>query len=592
MDRDVEVVVVGAGPTGLMLAGDLAQAGVSCVLLERRAERSGLTRAFTVHVRTLEQLDARGVADELIASGTPISELRYFHGAVLDLSGLPSRFPYVLIAPQYQTERVLEERARRLGADIRYGHEVSGLTRHPDGVEVEVRVGAGGVREGQQAKTIRTAYVVGADGMHSIVRRVLGMPFPGKPVVRSVMLAEVLLATQPPDVFTINTTGDSFAIIAPFGDGWYRVIAWHRHDQPPESDPVSLEEISETTRRALGTDYGMHDPRWMSRFHSEERQVPRYRDGRVLLAGDAAHVHSPAGGMGMNTSIQDAANLGWKLAATVHGWAPEGLLDSYNTERHPVGRHVLRNSGAIMRMVLTGPQGLGAARTLVARGITGTPFIAERIAGALSGLSISYPSPRGAHPLAGERVPDWQLADGRRLYEALRDGRFLLVGSHPIPADIASGYGDRVDTTNTAYPPGIIALIRPDAYIAWAAPWPDGRQRPQIHDALASWCGSPLQAVPSPRAGLPGPDAVFALGDDGRTGKAPAVPAGPGTAGQGTFGDAALTIGTSGGVMRPRWCGRRSRAARARGPRARSTTGRGRRSQGRQGSRRARERAG
>jgi 2-polyprenyl-6-methoxyphenol hydroxylase-like FAD-dependent oxidoreductase len=495
MDHDVEVVVVGAGPTGLMLAGDVAQAGVSCVLLERRTERSGLTRAFVVHTRTLEELDARGVADELIASGAPVSKLRIFRGAALDLSGLPSRFPYVLVTPQYQTERVLEERAGRLGADIRYGHEVSGLTQHPDGVEVEVKEG------GQQARTIRAGYVVGADGMHSIVRRAMGMPFPGKPVVRSVMLAEVRLATQPPDVFTINTTGDSFAIIAPFGDGWYRVIAWHRHDQPPETDPVGLDEIKETTSHALGTDYGMHDPRWMSRFHSEERQVPRYRDGNVLLVGDAAHVHSPAGGMGMNTSIQDAANLGWKLAATVHGWAPEGLLDSYNTERHPVGRHVLRNSGAIMRIGLTGPQGLGAARTLVARAATGIPSSAERIVGALSGLSISYPSPRGAHPLTGKRVPDWQLADGRRLYEALRDGRFLLVGSHPIPADMASGYGDRVDTTNTAYPPGLIALVRPDAYVAWAAPWPDGRQQPEILDALASWCGSPAQAVPSQRAG-------------------------------------------------------------------------------------------
>jgi hypothetical protein len=247
----------------------------------------------------------------------------------------------------------------------------------------------------------------------------------------------------------------------------------------------------------------MHDPRWLSRFHSEERQVPCYRDGRVLLAGDAAHVHSPAGGMGMNTSIQDAANLGWKLAATARGWAPEGLLDSYDAERHPVGREILRTSGAILRVALTCPKGLGPARTLATRAITGIPFVAEHITGALSGLGISYPSPRGAHPLTGKRVPDWQLADGRRLYEALRDGQFLLVGSHPIPDDMTSGYGDRVDTTNTAYPPGIIALIRPDAYIAWAAPWPDGRQRPEIHDALTSWCGSPAQAVPSPRAGLP-----------------------------------------------------------------------------------------
>ncbi len=163
------------------------------------------------------------------------------------------------------------------------------------------------------------------------------MPFPGEAVVRSLMLADVRLDDTPPDVMTVNAVGGTFCLIAPFGDGWYRVIAWDRYNQPPESTPVSLEEVSQVTRQVLGTDFGMHDPRWMSRFHSDERQVPRYRVGRVLLAGDAAHVHSPAGGQGMNTSIQDAANLGWKLAATVGGWAPEGLLDTYHAERHPVG---------------------------------------------------------------------------------------------------------------------------------------------------------------------------------------------------------------------------------------------------------------
>ena len=485
MDHDVDVVVAGAGPTGLLLAGDLARAGVSCLLLERRSDRSGLTRAFAVHARTLEQLDARGIADELIATGTPVRELRVFGSATLDLSGLPSRFPCVLVTPQYETERVLHERAGPLGADIRYGHEVTGLTQQPDGVEVRVAEG------GQPARAIRARYVVGADGMHSTVRRALRMPFPGKPVVQSVMIADVRLSRPPSEAFTMNASGDAFALVVPFGDGWYRVIAWDRHNQLPESAPVSLEDISQTTSQALGIDYGMHEPRWLSRFHSEERQVPRYRDGRVLLAGDAAHVHSPAGGQGMNTSIQDAANLGWKLAATVRGWAPEGLLDSFHAERHPVGRQVLRTSGALLRFGLTRPHVLGAARSLLAPAVGRVPFFAERMAGAVSGLSISYPRPRGAHPLTGERAPDWPLADGRRLYEALRDGRFLLAGSRPIPADKASGYGDRVDTVTVAYPPGIIALIRPDAHIAWAARWSDDLQRLQIPAALARWCGSP-----------------------------------------------------------------------------------------------------
>jgi 2-polyprenyl-6-methoxyphenol hydroxylase-like FAD-dependent oxidoreductase len=485
MDHDVDVVVVGAGPTGLLLAGDLARAGVNCVLLERRAERSGLTRAFAVHARTLEQLDARGVADELIASGAPVRELRVFGRVALDLSGLPSRFPYVLATPQYETERVLEERAGPLGADIRYGHQVTGLTQQPDGVEVRVQ------EDSQRARAIRARYVVGTDGMHSTVRRALRMPFPGKPVVQSVMLADVRLARPPSEAFTMGARGDAFALIAAFGDGWHRVIAWHRHNQLPESAPVSLADVSETTSQALGVDYGMHEPRWLSRFHSDERQVPRYRDGRVLLAGDAAHVHSPAGGQGMNTSIQDAANLGWKLAATVRGWAPEGMLDSYDAERHPVGRQVLRTSGALLRLGLTRPHVVGAARTVLAPAVSRIPFITERMAGAVSGLSISYPHPRWAHPLTGQRVPDWPLADGRRLYEALRGGRFLLAGGRPIPGDLASGYGDLVDLVDVAYPPGIIALIRPDAYIAWAARWSDDLERLQVPAALARWCGSP-----------------------------------------------------------------------------------------------------
>jgi 2-polyprenyl-6-methoxyphenol hydroxylase-like FAD-dependent oxidoreductase len=492
---DVDVAVVGAGPTGLMLAGDLARAGVSCAVFERRPERSGLTRAFAVHARTLEQLDARGVADQLVATGTPVRAARFLASAELDLSSLPSRFPYVLITPQYETERVLAGRARSMGADIRLGAEVTGLAQSPDGVEVTVRAG------GQPEHLVRAGYAVGADGMRSTVRQALGMPFPGKAVVRSVMLADVRLSRPPPGTLALNATGEAFALIVPFGDGWYRVIAWHRHDQPPEDAPVSLDELADVTRQALGADYGLHDPRWMSRFHSEERQVPRYRDGRVLLAGDAAHVHSPAGGQGMNTSIQDAANLGWKLAATVNGWAPDGLLDTYQAERHPVGRQVLRATGALLRIGLNWPPALVAARNLLASAVTRTPFATRLLAGALSGLRISYPAPRGAHPLTGKRVADLPLTDGRRLYEALRGGRFLLaagsgalpggpVPGGPLPGDAAAGYPGRVDTVTVARPSGTIALIRPDAYIAWAQGPVTGDRTPQIRDALIRWCGS------------------------------------------------------------------------------------------------------
>jgi hypothetical protein len=315
------------------------------------------------------------------------------------------------------------------------------------------------------------------------------------------MLADVLLTSPPPHALTVNATGDAFALIAPFGDGWHRVIAWDVNNQPAEETPVSLAEVREAVRRALGTDYGMHDPRWMSRFHSDERQVPCYREGRALLAGDAAHAHSPAGGQGMNTSIQDAANLGWKLAATVHGWAPDRLLDTYHGERHKVGRRVLRDSGALLRIGLTCPPALVPARNVLAYAATRTPVTARLLAAALSGLSISYPVP-GAHPLIGKRVSDLPLADGRRLYEALRDGRFLLAsGPGALPAEAAVGYDDRVEAVTVARSSATIALIRPDAYIAWAGSHATAEHGPpDVRGALARWCGRPGQStVPAGR---------------------------------------------------------------------------------------------
>jgi FAD binding domain len=244
----------------------------------------------------------------------------------------------------------------------------------------------------------------------------------------------------------------------------------------------------------------------MSRFHSDERQVPRYRDGRVLLAGDAAHVHSPAGGQGMNTGIQDAANLGWKLAASIHGWAPPGLLDTYHSERHPVGRQVVRGSGALLRIGLTGPPALVAARNVLAQAATRIPFTASRLAGAISGLSISYPAPRGAHQLTGKRVRDLPLADGRRLYQALHSGRLLLAASGgALPANRTSGYGDRVDAVTIARAAGPVTLIRPDAYVAWAADLTAGQGAIGIRETLAHWCGNPVQPTAQAAAGTQPP---------------------------------------------------------------------------------------
>ncbi|WP_181764639.1 FAD-dependent oxidoreductase [Streptomyces albidus (ex Kaewkla and Franco 2022)] len=488
-----DVLVVGAGPTGLLAAGDLAAAGHRVTLVEQRDEAtSNLSRALVVHARTLEQLDARGLADELVERGTTAEGLRLFGRATLDPTSLRSRFPFVLIAGQYEVERLLHRRAVEAGVTFRYGTQVIGLRQDEESVDVDVTTEQGD--SGRQKATLRAAYLIGADGVRSTIRDALGLPFPGRSVIRSIVLADVRLSKPPSEKFLINAVPDAFALIGSFGDGWYRVGGWNRHRQLPDGgtarpeaggEPVDLEEVKEFTRQALGSDFGMHDPRWISRFHSDERQAPRYQVGRVFLAGDAAHVHSPAGGMGMNTGMQDAANLSWKLSAVLHGRSPAALLESYQDERHPVGTMVLRTSGAIIRLAL--------ARSVVGRGLraVGTEVLSRvrplgaRAVRTVSGIGIAYRAPRGSHPLAGKRAPDLALTDGR-LYEALRQGEFVLVSPAGAPADTAIASGSPVVQAQAAG--SRTMLIRPDGYIAWASdkPDPEGLRR-----ALSRWTGSP-----------------------------------------------------------------------------------------------------
>ncbi|MES5821059.1 FAD-dependent monooxygenase [Streptomyces sp. RG80] len=463
---DRTVIVVGSGPTGLLLAGDLAAAGVPVTLLEKRShDISNLSRAFGVHARTLEQLDARGLADQLLATGDTITGLRAFDRLTLDLTTLESRFPFMLITPQYEVERLLERRAREAGVEFAHESEVVGLRQDADGVELEVRGpdGTVGIR--------RAAYVVGADGHHSAVRREIGLDFPGVSVIKSLFLADVRLAERPEDVLTVNGGGDCFAMIASFGDGWYRVMGWNRRNEVPDDVPIDLDEIRDVTRRALGSDYGMHDARWLSRFHSDERQAPRYRVGRVFLAGDAAHVHSPAGGQGMNTGLQDAANLGWKLVAAVQGWAPEGLLDTYEAERHPVGRAVLRSSGGLVRLARAKSPAVRAVRALVSAVGNLVGPARRKALGQISGIGYRYPAPRGAHRLTGTRVPDVAL-EGGRLHEALRGGRFVLIT--PQAYEEQRARKDRLTVERWASDRRTTVLVRPDGYVAWAADSADG----------------------------------------------------------------------------------------------------------------------
>lgn len=310
-------------------------------------------------------------------------------------------------------ERALEERAVNEGARIVRGAELTTLTQDDDQVTLTFTDG----------HTATADYVVGTDGVHSAVRKALELPFPGKAILTSIMLADVRLTNPPEDVLAVNAVGDAFAMVAPFGDGWYRIFAWDRRHQVSDDTPITLGEISDVTRRVHGTDFGITEARWLSRFHSDERQVPQYRIGRVFLAGDAAHVHSPAGGQGMNTGLQDAANLSWKLAATVTGHGEDGLLDSYQKERHPVGAMVLRSSGALIRMAMLRSRPARLARNTAGRALLALPAVARRATGTISGIGIGYPG--------APRAEDLPLRGGERLYEALREGRHVLITSVP-----------------------------------------------------------------------------------------------------------------------------------------------------------------
>ncbi|MBV2152778.1 FAD-dependent monooxygenase [Kitasatospora sp. SUK 42] len=487
---ETDVLIVGAGPTGLLLAGDLAAAGVGVTLLEKRAAESNLTRAFAVHARSLELLDARGLAEELIATGRPLGALKMFDRFTIDLQSLPTRFPFVLITPQYNVERLLQERAERAGAVIERGAEVTGLHQDAEGVTLETKDG----------RSHRARYAVGTDGVHSAVRELLGIPFPGESVVDSVSLADVRLEREPAQAITVGANEAGFSFIVPFGDGWYRIIAWDRHAQRSDGTTPTPEELTAVVRATSGEDYGLHDVRWSSTFHSDERQAPNYRSGRVFLAGDAAHCHSPAGGQGMNTGLQDAANLSWKLAAALQGRATDALLDTYQSERHPVGRMVLRTSGALIRLALAESAPTRALRGALTALGSHLDLLTERGARLVSGIDISYPAPRDAHPQVGKRVPDLRLtalskpAEGEpagpeRLYEALRAGKFVLVSNDELAA--AEPWADRMVSAAPADPHGKLAdtvlLIRPDGYVAWGAVDPGQRE---LTAALTDWLGA------------------------------------------------------------------------------------------------------
>ncbi|MFJ6937470.1 SDR family oxidoreductase [Streptomyces sp. NPDC101132] len=472
---DTHVIVVGAGPVGLMLAGELRLGGADVTVLETRDAPTTESRASTLHARTMELLDQRGLLDGL---GTPPHEpMGHFGGVPLSLD-LPSPHPGQWKVPQIRTEELLGAWATGLGADLRRGHEVTDLAQHPDHVTVEARGPGGPVR-------LTARYVVGCDGERSAVRRLSGFEFPGHDAERELIRADVDGVEIPNRRFQRLPGG--LAIAARRGDGVTRVMVheFGRAARERSAEPA-FAEIAEAWRNVTGEDITAGTPLWVNAFGDASRHAGRYRDRRVLLAGDAAHQQMPIGGQALNLGLQDAVNLGWKLAATVLGRAAPGLLDSYHHERHEVGRRVLGNISAQARLLLGGPE-VESLRSVFGE-LIGYERVRAHLAGMISGLDIRYGAGPGAHPLTGARLPYAELAGAAApgtVLGPLRAGRgVLLVFPGPGAAALAGAAGSwsgALDTVTVPAAPeggdlvGVPALlVRPDGYVAWAGGDPAG----------------------------------------------------------------------------------------------------------------------
>lgn len=482
------VVIVGAGPTGMMLAGELALAGVDAVILVRRETQELIvTRALGQNARTIEVLDQRGLADRFLGAGKAM-QVGGFAWFPLDISDLPVRPPYGLALKQSRFEEIQAAWLAERGVPLRYGVEVTGFTQDHEGVTVEV---AGG-------PPLRARYLVGCDGGRSLIRKTAGIAFPGSEPTMSFLLAEAAVETNPP----WGLHRDALGVLAfgPSEDGKsVRFVV--REERVGSTTPPTREDLSATLKAKYGTDFGLQEPSWISRFTDATRQAAAYRDRRVLLAGDAAHVHAPIGGFGLNLGVQDAVNLGWKLARVVKGEAPEALLDTYQAERHPVGTAVLRLSMAQIPLMRSDDR-TDALRSVLAdllRLREARTFLGAH----LSGLDIRYDL-GGAHPLVGRAVPDLDLVTQEgpvRVYTLLHEARPLLIDLG-AGLDLA-GWQDTVRHVRATYAgpwslpvlgevtPALAVLIRPDGHVAWVSE--DGGDA-GLEEALRRWFGEPAAA--------------------------------------------------------------------------------------------------